>query len=83
MLPRQANNSKKYELKKKEAFDSKPKLTGMAAIRSKIDKQEPKKKVTRPQTAQLQKGGLMKPKSGIPGLKSGIPKMKKGPETPK
>ncbi len=55
----------------------------MAAIRSKIDKQEPKKKVTRPQTAQLQKGGLMKPKSGIPGLKSGIPKMKKGPETPK
>jgi hypothetical protein len=83
MLPRQSNNSRKYELKRKDSFDSKPKLTGMAAIKSKIQDQESKKKVVRPQTAQMQKAAIIKAKSGIPGLKSGIPKTKKAPETPK
>lgn len=37
MLPRQANNSKKYELKRKNSFEDMSKLTGMAAINSNID----------------------------------------------
>lgn len=78
MLPRQANNSKRYELKRKNSFDSKPKLTGMAAINNKIEKQKPKKAGLRPQTAINQKGTLMKAKTGIPGVKSGIPEAHKG-----
>ena len=37
MLPRQANNSKKYELKRKNSFEGKPKLTGLAAIQNNIE----------------------------------------------
>jgi hypothetical protein len=74
MLPRQANNSKKYELKRKNSFDSKPKLTGLAAIQNNIEGQKLKKTTsTRPQTAAYQKveSGLKKPSSGIPGLGGG------------
>lgn len=68
MLPRQANNSTKYELKRKNSFESKQKLTGMAAIQNNIEKGIKKTTSERPQTASLyQKGGPAK-KSGIPGV---------------
>jgi kinesin family protein 2/24 len=85
MLPRQSNNSKKYELKRKNSFEGKKKLTGMAAIQNNLEGQKMKKNVsTRPQTAAYEKGGLMgghktETKSGIPGLggaKGGYRKMK-------
>lgn len=69
MLPRQANNSKKYELKKKNSFESKQKLTGMAAIQINIEnKKVSKTKSSRPQTAMYKKGNLAKPKTGIPSI---------------
>jgi len=67
MLPRQANNTTKYELKRKSSVDedNHPKLTGMAAIQNKIDA---KNQLERPHTAASNK--LIKPikKSGIPTL---------------
>lgn len=84
MLPRQSNNNKKYEIKRKNSFEGKPKMTGMAAIHSKMENQKPKKTITRPQTSVIQKGGLMKDKTGIPGVKSGISKPRKfGRENPR
>ena len=73
MLPRQANNSKKYDLKRKNSFENKPKLTGLAAIQNNMDNGSKLKKATstttRPQTAAFQKDSSLKhPKTGIPGL---------------
>lgn len=78
MLPRQAANTKVYELKRKNSFESKPKLTGLAAIQNNMENQKPKKtQSNRPQTAAYQKVNPIK-KSGIPGFggQSGIKRMK-------
>jgi len=79
MLPRQSNNSKKYELKRKNSFENKPKLTGMAAIQNNMDNKITKTNSTRPQTANYAKGNPVKSQTGIPSigqLGSGAKKMK-------
>jgi kinesin family protein 2/24 len=82
MLPRQANNSKKYELKRKSSFENMPKLTGMAAIQNNMDGSKLKKNVsTRPQTAALEKGSQIKQKGGIGSGIPGVKKTLKKPET--
>ncbi len=69
MLPRQSNNSKKYELKRKNSFEGKKKLTGMAAIQRNLENKKLRKtNSTRPQTAAYSKGNLVKPRTGIPSL---------------
>lgn len=73
MLPRQATNSTKYELKRKNSFEGKQKLTGLAAIQKNIES-KPEPQGVRPQTAAPQKGNPIK-KSGIPTLNN--PDMKK------
>ena len=74
MLPRQSNNSKKYELKRKSSFEGKPKLTGMAAIQNNFeDKKITKTNSTRPQTAAYTKGNIVKPRTGIPSIGGGAP----------
>jgi len=75
MLPRQATNSTKYELKRKNSFEGKQKLTGLAAIQKNMESKQ-ESQATRPQTAALQKGNPVK-KSGIPTLNAGNPDMKK------
>lgn len=78
MLPRQANNSKKYELQRKNSFEGKPKLTGLAAIQNNLEnKKMVKNQSTRPQTAAYQKGNQMKSKSGIAHAGLNNPTMKK------
>ena len=84
MLPRQSNNSKKYELKRKNSFEGKKKLTGMAAIQSNLEnKKLGKTNSTRPQTAAYSKGNLVKPRTGIPSLGgNGIKKTKSDNSNP-
>jgi kinesin family member 2/24 len=75
MLPRQATNSTKYELKRKNSFEGKAKLTGLAAIQSNLEQKQKKTLSTRPQTAAFEKGNPLK-KSNLPTLGGGINKMK-------
>lgn len=65
MLPRQASNTHKYEVKRKNSIEEKPKLTGLQAI---MQNQEQSKVVARPQTAASSKIAKPKPRSGIPGI---------------
>ena len=75
MLPRQATNSTKYELKLKNSFEGKQKLTGLAAIQKNMESKVEAPGV-RPQTAAPQKGNPVK-KSGIPSLNTNNPDLKK------
>jgi hypothetical protein len=75
MLPRQATNSTKYELKRKNSFEGKQKLTGLAAIQKNMESKV-EAAGARPQTAALQKGNPTK-KSGIPTLNTNNPDLKK------
>lgn len=78
MLPRQSNNSKKYELQRKNSFEGKPKLTGLAAIQNNLEnKKMVKNQSTRPQTAAYQKGTQLKNKSGLSHAGLSNPTMKK------
>jgi hypothetical protein len=71
MLPREANNSHKYDLKRKNSVDQdKPKLTGLQAIQQ---RQDSSKGVGRPQTAAPSKLTKPKPRSGIPGISGSKP----------
>lgn len=74
MLPRQATNSTKYELKRKNSFEGKQKLTGLAAIQKNMESKVEIPGV-RPQTAAPQKGGQIK-KTGIPTLNTNNPDLK-------
>lgn len=75
MLPRQATNSTKYELKRKNSFEGKAKLTGLAAIQNNLEQKQKKTVSNRPQTAAFEKGNPLK-KSNLPTIGGGLNRMK-------